>query len=396
MTKTLPSVAWTKVVALVSGLAVALAGCAPAATPSNAPSQPQQSAPAQPQSQAAPAKPQGKPVNLAVGYFPTWVGGWSGAIVKKKELWKKYLPEGSTIEWDVQLVGAPIVNAMLAGKEQIGYLGDTPGMLATTKRAQGDIRIVQTNLYSPGQICSIMLVPPDAPDFASPQEALKWLDGKQIGVAGKGSCGDRFVTSLIKDYGLNAEPVYLGPETIRTNLQAKKVAAAQQFEPHVSQIVGQGIAKIAFAGAPFKSTDASVIIMRKDFIDANREAAVGWLKADLEAQKLMIEKPDEVVDILAEELKGWTKDQIRTSLDGGFPKHAGATDVNAVLKFGFDKEVQDYITGTFKFLADIKAIDSPVMPEGAYLPDLAEQAAKELGVTLPVGTIKVASKEKGK
>jgi NitT/TauT family transport system substrate-binding protein len=368
---------------LASALLVVFAACAPA------------SGGTQPAAPAGAAPPKGTPVNLTVGYFPTWIGGWSGAIVKKKELWKKYLPEGSTVEWDVQLVGAPIVNAMLAGKEQIGYLGDTPAMIATTKRAQADIRIVQTNLFSSGQICSIMLVPPDAPDFATQEEALKWLAGKKIGVAGKGSCGDRFVTSLMAR-GLVAEPVYLGPETIRTNLQARKVDAAQQFEPHVSQIVGQGIAKIAFVGAPFKAQDASFMIMRKDFIDQNRAAAVGWLKADLEAQKLMLDKPDEVVDIMAGELEGWTKDQIRSALDGTFPKNAGATDTNAVLKFGFDDEVKSYIESSYKALADMKAIDSPTVPEGAYLPDLTEQAARELNVTLPIGSIKAKGKEKGK
>src|SRR4029079_16276821 len=37
---------------------------------------------------AQPAK--GEPVNIGVGYFPSWNGGWSGVVIKKKELWKKY------------------------------------------------------------------------------------------------------------------------------------------------------------------------------------------------------------------------------------------------------------------------------------------------------------------
>src|SRR5205809_100292 len=74
---------------------------------------------------AQPAK--GEPVNIGVGYFPSWNGGWSGVVIKKKELWKKYLPAGSTVRWDVVLVGFPVFNGLLANKLQIGYLGDAPG-----------------------------------------------------------------------------------------------------------------------------------------------------------------------------------------------------------------------------------------------------------------------------
>ena len=76
----------------------------------------------------------GAPVEIGVGYFPSWNGGWSGTVIKKKELWKKYLPAGSTVRWEVTLVGFPVFNAMLANRLRIGYIGDAPSMIATTKR----------------------------------------------------------------------------------------------------------------------------------------------------------------------------------------------------------------------------------------------------------------------
>ena len=39
----------------------------------------------------------GAPVEIGVGYFPSRNGGWSGTVIKKKELWKKYLPAGTTV-----------------------------------------------------------------------------------------------------------------------------------------------------------------------------------------------------------------------------------------------------------------------------------------------------------
>ena len=59
-----------------------------------------------------------------------------------KEFWKKYLPQGSTVEFSIGLQGSVIVNAMLAGKQSIGYLGDMPAIVATTKREVADLRLV--------------------------------------------------------------------------------------------------------------------------------------------------------------------------------------------------------------------------------------------------------------
>src|ERR1041384_3642760 len=204
------------------------------------------------QEKGAPAKQaQGAPVEVAVGYFPSWNGGLSGTVIKKKELWEKYLPAGSTVRWEVTLVGFPVFNAMLANRLQVGYIGDAPAMVATTKRDVADIRIVSLHHQSPGNICAIVLVRPDAPDLKTPDEWLKWLNGKRFGVAGRASCGDRFTSFLETRLGVKfGDKAYLGPEVIRTQLQAGTIDAAQQFEPHVSQIVASGIAKIAFTPPP--------------------------------------------------------------------------------------------------------------------------------------------------
>src|SRR5579864_60353 len=76
----------------------------------------------------------GQPVHLVVGYQPYYTESWSGVVMRDKEFWKKYLPPGSTVEFQVGLQGAIIVNAMLAGKEHIGYMGDMPAIVSTTKQ----------------------------------------------------------------------------------------------------------------------------------------------------------------------------------------------------------------------------------------------------------------------
>ena len=72
----------------------------------------------------------GDPVNLVVGYQPYYTEAWSGVVMKGLKLYEKYLPEGSTVEFQIGLQGGIIVNAMLAGKQHIGYMGDMPAIVA--------------------------------------------------------------------------------------------------------------------------------------------------------------------------------------------------------------------------------------------------------------------------
>ena len=88
----------------------------------------------------------GEPVNLAVGYQPYYTQAWSGVVMNGTRLWEKYLPKGSTVEFQVGLQGAIIVNAMTGEKLHIGYAGDMPSIAATFRylkeRGGVDIRIV--------------------------------------------------------------------------------------------------------------------------------------------------------------------------------------------------------------------------------------------------------------
>src|SRR5919198_1296102 len=84
----------------------------------------------------------GTPVKLVVGYQPYYTQSWSGVVMRGKKFYEKYLPKGSEVEFQIGLQGAIIVNNMLAGKQNIGYYGDMPGIVSTTKQDVADIRIV--------------------------------------------------------------------------------------------------------------------------------------------------------------------------------------------------------------------------------------------------------------
>ena len=153
--------------------------------------------------QAAAVKEYGKPgepIELVIGYQPYYTESWSGVIMRDKKFYEKYLPKGSNVSFQVGLQGAIIVNGMLAGKVDVGYVGDMPGIVSTSHPDVRDIRLVSVLGLGYDQ-CNVFLVRTDAPKFGSAEEALKWLDGKTVAVP-KGSCSDRFAQAVFKAKGL--------------------------------------------------------------------------------------------------------------------------------------------------------------------------------------------------
>jgi len=334
--------------------------------------------------------PAGKPVDVTVGFFPTWVGAWSGVVVKHLELWKKHLPAGSKVDWDIQTAGPPMAANMMAGKTQIGYMGDTPGIVSSTKRDIADLRMVAINMYSDtGQMCSEAFSRIDAPDFKSVAEAVQWLDGKKVAVAQKGGCADRFFSTFLKKTGVKPASVQLlDPTIIKTTLQAKKVDVGVVFQPHAAQIMNEGIGKLMFTGSTWGMNDGSVIVMRKDFIDKNPEGAKAWLKADIEANLFMLKNPNKVAEMVAKELPGFTVKELWTALYGQYPPNTGSQEDNVILQEAFDDKIRAYMDEAFQFLHGIGSIPVDKPLPGALYGELIDAALKEMNLTAPLGAIK--------
>src|SRR5205085_5262173 len=104
----------------------------------------------------------GTPVKLVVGYQPFYTQAWSGVVMRGKKYYEKYLPKGSEVEFQIGLQSAIIVNNMLAGKQNIGYMGDMPSIVSTTKQDVADVRLV-ANLGLAFDQCNAFLVRKDAP-----------------------------------------------------------------------------------------------------------------------------------------------------------------------------------------------------------------------------------------
>lgn len=329
-----------------------------------------------------------KPVDITYGYHPYWTGAWYGVILKTKELWKKHLPPGSKVKFEPHLTGPPMINAMLADKMHIGTMGDMPSLVLTTKGTIADLRLVSVTMYSKSMNCPKILVAKNAPDFKDYKEAMQWLNGKPYAYH-KGTCANRSTEAIIAKGAFKPSEILIMPiEVIASNFEAGKLTAAGMWEPHARRMVELGHAKFAATSGPWNEFDANFTSMRQDFIDKNPEAAVGWLKAEIEALQFLLKNPRESAKLIAKELTGYDEKTVWAALYEEIPARLGGDPVNYVAKLTFDDEVLALMKNGYKFLHELKVIESAEMPKNAINDAPLKKAMQEMGVKAPLGEIR--------
>ena len=330
----------------------------------------------------------GDPINLVVGYQPYYTEAWSGVVMKGLKLYEKYLPEGSTVEFQIGLQGGIIVNAMLAGKQHIGYMGDMPAIVATTKDRVADIRIVATAGLGQDQ-CNNMLVRTDAPEFSSADEAIQWMNGKVVAVP-KGACTDRFALAVFEKKGIEPES-YLNQniEVITSGFRAGKLDAAAIWEPTAARLVEEGLARKVASGASVDENDGGFIDMRGDLIVQRPDVVKAWLNAELDAQLFMADPANTaaVVAMAEEQTTGFSNEVLWKAMVGSTPVEQGGTTVRNEMAFAITPKAQDLIDKATKFLHSIKTIKVDTLRDNAVMTNFTEEILKERGLNAPIGEI---------
>lgn len=321
----------------------------------------------------------GEPIEINTNYWLAWTGAWDTVVMKETGNWEHWLPAGSTVSWKRNLQGPPVITDLLAGKQQIGYIGDTPAIVSTTKRDIAPINLVAVNTTSPGRMCGHIIVGVGAPEFASHEEALEWLKGKTIGVP-RGSCADRIGQQIFRDEGVEVTWQQMQAEVIVTSLQAGKIDAAIVYEPHSSKAVADGFATYAISAASYNELDANGIVMREDFIKEHRDVAKAWLKANIEALFFVHDRPQEVIEFVKEELPGYTREVLWHAIYGNLPSNTGPSDTVLTGQMSITQEVREMLNRGHSFLHDIKVVVEPEFAQGAIQDDLINEVFRELGL----------------
>jgi NitT/TauT family transport system substrate-binding protein len=329
----------------------------------------------------------GEPVHLVVGYQPYGTENLDAIVLRAKELWKKYLPVGSTVEMQVALQGPIIVNNMLAGKQQIGFMGDMPSIAATTKQSVSDLRIVAVNSVDP--MCQYVLVRSDAPQFKDENEALHWLDNKVIGVP-KGTCADRFLSTVINQEHLKpAEVLNQSNELIVSGFRTGKLDGAVTWEPYIGKLVADKMARVIANGQRYEENNVTFVVMRADLIEQRPDVVKNFLNAELDAQ-LFISDPrnqEEIVDLFVTANPRTSKRVFWSTLYGTYPGEEQASKVRLSFAFTFTPAVMKIIAKDVTFLHSIKSIDVEQLRPEAVMPKFADEILNERGLKSPVGQV---------
>ena len=319
---------------------------------------------------------------FVVGFQPYDTISYQVIVNAEKGFWKKYVPAGTEIEFMPALQGTVIVNNMLADKAQVGYMSVMPATIACSKE-EAEIKMVASLGMSDGTRCSLVLVRPDAPKFKSNEEVARWLDGKVI-AAPKGSASDQYLLNFFAKYNVKPKE-YLNQsiEVIATNFRAKKLDAASLWEPTLSRIasdVGEGVARIVADGSACNNPDLGILVMRADFIKKNPEVAKGYLRAELEAQRYLVDPKNwaEVTEMVAKYATGVPKKVLWYSIYGKVPADS-KSDIREWKSFYFNKRERDNIAAVTPMLHANKVIAIDKLREGTVDDSIARQVFKEAG-----------------
>ncbi len=190
----------------------------------------------------------GEPITLTIGYQPYCLTCQSANITKMGETWKKHFPTGSNVKWFRSLSGPLINNNMVAGKNQYGYMCDTPGL-----RAMETVECItlQSAGYDTGEH-GVLVVRKDLWDsrkVTSPKD----LDGAKIGVP-LGSFSHRQALDIA--YQFNIRPMLLDQSTELqvTQMRAKNIDACVTWEPYPMYLEYLGIGVRLLTGQEMMDT----------------------------------------------------------------------------------------------------------------------------------------------
>jgi NitT/TauT family transport system substrate-binding protein len=255
----------------------------------------------------------GEPISLTVGYQPYCAPYWTSSVIKQLELWKKYLPEGSSVIWFRSLSG-PLINAnMVAGKNQIGYMAATPGLRSLDTVP---CEMVQMTGYDNGQTGGVV-VNEKLVETGKVKEP-KDLEGRKAGTP-FGSYSHRQALTFQDDFDVKMRLF-------------DNIDAAIEWEPYPEWIGYRKLGKVMWTGMDMASTRKKWLpesykewptsfrvngctLMIFDLLKSRPDVVVAWLKAEEEAREILNYHKDLATYVIWADISEVPQPVIRADLD---------------------------------------------------------------------------------
>lgn len=249
---------------------------------------------------------QAQTIRIAIGTQDTTINCAAGGLmIRELGLLQKYLPHDGQyqdaeydIQWKNFTSGAPLTNEMVAGKLDFGAMADFPGALnGVAHEASGRhslfINVLSGSVQGSG---NGIVVPKD-----SPAQSLADLKGQVISVPFASTAHGMLLRAVAaqgwdpeRDVTIIAQP----PEVAGSALQANKVAAHAGFVPFAELFESKGFARKVYDGSQAKAPTFHGALVEEDFAKRYPELVVAYLRATLEANRLLAEQPEKYSELI--------------------------------------------------------------------------------------------------
>ena len=257
---------------------------------------------------------------VRVAYFPN-ITHAQALYMKDQGIFEKALGDEYSVKWTAFNAGPAEVEALFAGEIDLGYIGPVPAINANVK-SHGDVIII-ANACDAG---AVLLKSADS-DIKSVAD----LDGKKVSVPQLGNTQHLSLLDLLSENGLKpvseggtVDIVEVENADVQTMFDNGSISAAIVPEPWGSILEDKCGAKVVLdydeimAGGNYPT---AVIVVRKDFMEANPEIVKAFVQAHLDATEYINAQSGEAIDIICRQIEEATGKTYEASvIDSAFSR----------------------------------------------------------------------------
>jgi NitT/TauT family transport system substrate-binding protein len=308
-----------------------------------------------------------------------------GAVIRELNLLDKFLPHTGRykdvhydIVWRNFTTGATLGNEMFANRLDIGQMADFPGVLTADSfaHAHNGVRLLyvanlEGSIKGAG---NAIVVPVD-----SPIQSVRELRGKRISVP-FGSTSHAMLLRAIQNQGwdpnTDVEITTQAPEVGGSALRSHQIDAHADFVPFGELFPFRGFARKILDGISTGVTTTHGVVVRSDFAEKYPELVVAYLRAALEADRLLRQDPEG----MSENLQKWTG--IDAEVVYAFHGPGGIQTRDFTLKPEF-RDALVYAADTLKILKKVDpSFDPSTFAEDKYIREAFRQTGLDYDAAL--------------
>ncbi len=207
------------------------------------------------------------------------------------------------VTWQDYSTGAPITAQMVAGKIDIGSMGDYPLLIngsRTQEFGDGRTKLIAATGYNLLGALNMVVVPP-----GSPARTLADLRGKKIS-ASIGSAGHGTTVHALRNLGIGSGDVHLqnqAPAVGASGLLSGAVDALGQFVAWPGQLVFANQARLLYDGSALRLPTWHGVVVRESFADTHHDVVAEFLRAQRDATDYLHAHPMDAAQKVASATK---------------------------------------------------------------------------------------------